>query len=381
MACAGNDKPFFHADHVGSLLRPPELLAARAAWKAGSLGRDALTELEDAAIRDAVKLQEDVGLHAVSDGEFRRENWWIDFIGRMNGIAISEPDMAAEFKTGAGKGSGYLPKVVETVSAITHDHTIMERDFRILAGCSSQTPKVTIPSPTRIHFHGGREKVSRQAYPDMAAFWADIAAFYRREIAALEAMGCRYIQIDDPVLTYFLDERMRGNLRAIGEDPEKLVHTYAALLNTCTAERRADTHLALHLCRGNARSAWIVAGSYRWLAEAIFPVLDVDTFFLEFDDARSGDFEPLRLMPRGRNVVLGLVTSKFAKLENKDDLKRRIDDAARYVAMDNLALSPQCGFASIDLGDLVTQRDQIAKLRLVVETAEEVWGSAGILSR
>ena len=371
-----NIKPFFHADHVGSLLRPPALLAARKQWKAGSLSREKLTELEDAAIRDAVKLQENVGLRAVTDGEFRRENWWIDFIAQMNGIEITEPDTTAEFKTGADKGSGYIPKVVETVSAITHDRTIMERDFRILAECSSQTPKVTIPSPTRIHFHSGREKVSRAAYPDMAAFWDDIAAFYRQEIAALEAMGCRYIQIDDPVLTYFLDDRTRGNLRAIGEDPDTLVHTYAALLNACVAGRRADTHLALHLCRGNAMSAWIVAGDYLRLAEAIFPVVDVDTFFLEYDDERSGDFEPLRFMPKGRNVVLGLVTSKFPEMERKDDLKRRIEEASRYVAMDNLALSPQCGFASIDLGNLVTLDDQNAKLRLVVETADEVWGSA-----
>ena len=369
-------KPFFRADHVGSLLRPPELLEARDAWRAGTLSREALAEREDAAIRGAVRMQEEVGLRAVTDGEFRRENWWIDFVRAMNGIEISDPDPGAEFQTGGGKGTGYLPKVVETVAPIVHDRALMADDYRFLAGCAAATPKVTIPSPTRLHFHGGRAAVSRDAYPDIEGFWADAAAFYRAEIAALEEMGCRYVQIDDPVLTYFLDDRMRDNLRALGEDPDRLLDAYAALLDECVSARRPDTHLAMHLCRGNAMSAWIVAGGYQRLAEAVFPAVAVDTFFLEYDDERSGDFAPLRFMPEGRNVVLGLVTSKFPALESKDDLKRRIDEAARYVPMENLALSPQCGFASIDRGNLVSHEDQRAKLRLVVETAEEVWGGA-----
>ncbi len=376
MAEAATGKPFFRADHVGSLLRPPELLAARREWREGTLNRDALTAREDASIREAVRMQEEIGLQAITDGEFRRENWWIDFVRRIDGIEITQPDPGAEFRTGSGQGTGYWPMVVETVAPIAHRRTVMGRDYGFLADCTDRTPKVTIPSPTRIHFHGGRAKVSRDAYPEMDAFWADIAAFYRSEIAALEEMGCRYIQIDDPVLTYFLDDRTRDNLRAIGEDPDRLVHSYAALLNDCIRDRRPDTHLAMHLCRGNAMSAWMVSGGYRRLAEAIFPVVAVDTFFLEYDDERSGDFEPLRLMPEGRNVVLGLVTSKFPEMESKDDLKRRIDQAARIVPMDHLALSPQCGFASIDLGNRVTRDDQIAKLRLVIETAGELWGTA-----
>ena len=370
----GSPKPFYHADHVGSLLRPKELLDARLKWKAGELNRDELQELEDDAIRAAVRLQEAVGLNVVTDGEFRRENWWIDFISQINGIEISKPDKSAEFKTSDDKGSGYIPLIVETVDRLRHDRTIFERDYKFLAGCTSKTPKVTIPSPTRIHFHSGRPKVSAEAYPDMELFWADVVSFYQEEITALEELGCRYIQIDDPVLTYFLDDRTRDNLRDIGEDPDQLIHTYASVLNQCVVKRHHDTHVSMHLCRGNARSSWIVSGGYMRLAEAIFPMVDVDTWFLEYDDERSGDFEPLRMMPSDKNVVLGLVTSKFGKLEDKDELKRRIDKAAKYVSMEQLGLSPQCGFASLDIGNLITLEDQIVKLELVVETANEIWG-------
>lgn len=368
--------PFFRADHVGSLLRPPELLAARLKWKDGELEDEALRDIEDGAIAEAAKLQEDVGLKAITDGEFRRENWWIDFISLIPGIIIEDADEAAEFKTDGGKASGYIPKVVKTVSKITHQGAILGRDYEILAASTSETPKITLPSPTRIHFHGGRGAIDLEAYPTMEAFWADVAAFYQAEIAALEALGCRYIQVDDPVLTYFLDDRMRDNLVAIGEDPDRLIHTYAALLNECVKNRRPDTHISMHLCRGNARSSWAVSGGYARLAEAIFPVVKVDTFFLEYDDDRSGDFAPLDLIPDGQNVVLGLVTSKKGDLESADDLKRRIDEAAQYVPMENLALSPQCGFASLDIGNLITVEDQMTKLGLVVKTAEEVWGSA-----
>ncbi len=368
-------KSFYHADQVGSLLRPKKLLDARLKWKAGELSRDELQALEDDAIRDAVRIQEDVGLPAITDGEFRRENWWIDFISQINGIKISEPDTHAEFKTSKDEGSGYIPLIVETVDKIHHDRALMERDYTFLAGCTSKTPKITIPSPTRIHFHSGRPKVSEEAYPDMDQFWADIAAFYQAEIAALEELGCRYIQIDDPVLTYFLDSRTRENLRDIGEDPDQLIHTYAKVLNQCIENRHTDTHLSMHLCRGNAQSSWIVSGGYMRLAEAIFPVVNVDTWFLEYDDDRSGDFEPLKVMPDDKNVVLGLVTSKFGEIENKDDLKRRIDEAAQYVALEHLGLSPQCGFASLDIGNIIAFDDQMAKLELVVETAREVWGN------
>ena len=369
-------KPFFRADHVGSLLRPQKLLEARASWKGGKLTFEALQNIEDEAIREVVKLQENVGLKAITDGEFRRENWWIDFISQIEGIVISEPDVSSEFKTDGGKGSGYIPKVVKTVSKITHNRSILERDFETLLKHTKETPKVTIPSPTRIHFHGGRAAVDLETYPDLNKFWSDIARFYQDEIAALEQKGCRYIQIDDPVLTYFLDDRMRNNLQDIGENPDTLINTYATLLNDCIKNRRDDTYLTMHLCRGNALSSWIVSGGYAGLANSIFPKIDVDSFFLEYDDERSGDFAPLDLMPNGKKVVLGLVTSKRGQLETADSIKRRIEEASKIIPLENLALSPQCGFASVDVGNLITLDDQMSKLELVVKTAETIWGNS-----
>ena len=368
-------KPFFRADHVGSLLRPQKLLEARASWKGGKLTFEALQNIEDEAIREVVKLQENVGLKAITDGEFRRENWWIDFISQIEGIVISEPDVSSEFKTDGGKGSGYIPKVVKTVSKITHNRSILDRDFETLLKHTKETPKVTIPSPTRIHFHGGRAAVDLETYPDLSNFWSDIARFYQDEIAALEQKGCRYIQIDDPVLTYFLDDRMRNNLQDIGENPDTLIDTYATLLNDCIKNRRDDTYLTMHLCRGNALSSWIVSGGYAGLANSIFPKIDVDSFFLEYDDERSGDFEPLDLIPNGKKVVLGLVTSKRGELETVDSIKRRIEEASKIIPLENLALSPQCGFASVDVGNLITLDDQMSKLELVVKTAETIWGN------
>ena len=369
-------KPFFRADHVGSLLRPKKLLEARANWKSGKLTFEALQNIEDEAIREVVKLQENVGLKAITYGEFRRENWWIDFISQIEGVVISEPDVSSEFKTDGGKGSGYIPKVVKTVSKITHNRIILDREFETLLKHTKETPKVTIPSPTRIHFHGGRAAVDLESYPDLNKFWSDIARFYQDEIAALEQKGCRYIQIDDPVLTYFLDDRMRNNLQDIGEDPDTLINTYANLLNDCIKNRRDDTYLTMHLCRGNALSSWIVSGGYAGLANSIFPKIDVDSFFLEYDDERSGDFAPLDLMPNGKNVVLGLVTSKRGQLETADSSKRRIEEASKIIPLENLALSPQCGFASVDVGNLITLDDQMSKLELVVKTAETIWGNS-----
>ena len=368
-------KPFFRADHVGSLLRPQKLLEARASWKGGKLTFEALQDIEDEAIREVVKLQENVGLKAITDGEFRRENWWIDFISQIEGIVISEPDVSSEFKTDGGKGSGYIPKVVKTVSKITHNRSILERDFETLLKNTKETPKITIPSPTRIHFHGGRTAVDLESYPDLNKFWSDIAQFYQDEIAALEEKGCRYIQIDDPVLTYFLDDRMRNNLLDIGENPDTMIDTYATLLNNCIKNRRDDTYLTMHLCRGNALSSWIVSGGYSGLANSIFPNVDVDSFFLEYDDERSGDFEPLDLIPNGKKVVLGLVTSKRGELETPESIKRRIEEASKIIPLENLALSPQCGFASVDVGNLITLDDQMSKLELVVKTAETIWGN------
>ena len=367
-------KPFFRADHVGSLLRTDKLLEARTNWKNGKLSFDALQNEEDEAIGEVVKLQENVGLKAITDGEFRRENWWIDFISQINGIVISDPDVSSEFKTDGGKGSGYIPKVVKTDSKILHDKAILGRDFQVLLNHTEETPKITLPSPTRIHFHGGRAAIDPKVYPDISEFWSDVALFYQQEIAALEELGCRYIQIDDPVLTYFLDDRMRKNLQDLGEDPDTLINTYADLINECIKQRKEETYLTMHLCRGNALSSWIVSGGYGGLANVIFPKVEVDAFFLEYDDERSGDFAPLNLIPKDKKVVLGLVTSKKGELESSDTIKRRIDDASAFIPMENLALSPQCGFASVDLGNLISVDDQMAKLKLVVKTAEEIWG-------
>ena len=371
---AASQKPLFRADHVGSLLRPPELLAAREKRKSGALSAAGLREVEDGAIADAVALQEELGLQSITDGEFRRENWWIDFISAIEGIEISSPDEAAGFRKAPGTASGYVPKNVRTAGRLGRAGDILAEDFAFLNGKTSKTAKVTIPSPTRVHFHGGDASVDDAAYPDKDEFWDDLARVWRGEIAALEELGCRYIQIDDPVINYFVDTRMRANLVSIGEDPDSLIHKYAQLLNACISERRPGTYLTIHLCRGNAQSAWIAEGGYEPLAEALFPAVEVDAWFLEYDDARSGGFEPLRFMPDDRSVILGLVTTKRGDMEDRDEIKRRIDEAARHVPLERLGLSPQCGFASVDLGNLITVEDQAAKLSFVIDLAREVWG-------
>jgi 5-methyltetrahydropteroyltriglutamate--homocysteine methyltransferase len=362
-------KPFFRADHVGSLLRPQNLLDAREKSAAGDLSADALAEIEDAAIRDAVKLQEEVGLHAITDGEFRRENYWLDFLTRMPGVDTSGKSFR-KFE-----GSSYQPRRPEVRGKIEHHECLMARDYSFLASRTGETVKITIPTPSRVHSHGGRAAIDETVYPDMEEFWDDLAAFYRAEIAALEQLGCRFIQIDDPVFSYFIGEEVRETLRVIDEDPDELIHTYVRLLDACTRDRRPGTDLGLHICRGNAQSAWITAGGYDRIAEAVF-ASDFDSFFLEYDDERSGGFEPLRHMPKGRKVVLGLVTSKRGDMESADELKRRIDEASKYVPLDDLALSPQCGFASVDKGNKISSDDQRRKLELVVGTAREVWGDA-----
>lgn len=404
-------RPRFRADTVGSLLRPAALLAAREAFQAGRIGAEALQAAEDEAVRGAVRLQEELGFGVVTDGEYRRENWWIDFIRRIGGVEISD-DRAGHntpFQRNASDAAGaaaatsgcghetcaaqgaelpedagpiqdhdfhYVPKNVRTVAKLRHDSTILGRDYEVLAAAATRTAKITLPSPTRMHFHGGRAAVSRQAYPDIEEFFADVARLYQEEIAGLEARGCRYVQIDDPLLTYFLSERLRAEIRSNGEEPEARLARYVRLVNDCIGKRRPDTWVGIHLCRGNSRSGWISEGGYEGIAEAALGGLAVDAFLLEYDDARSGDFHPLRYVPRDRCVVLGLVTTKRPNLETRDGLRRRIEDASHYVDVDRLAVSPQCGFASIVEGNLITEEDQRRKLALVVETAHEVWGTA-----
>ncbi len=388
-------KPFFRADQVGSLLRPPALIAARDAFAAGRLDAAGLRAAEDAAIADVVRRQESIGLPVVVDGEYRRENWWIDFVSKLQGVQIHDgahneafvasaaPGVApatAQHDCGHDHGAAdddagwrYVPKNVYTAGRIGLAQPVMERDYRWLASVATRPTKITLPSPTRMHFHGGRASVSRDAYPDIEAFFADVAAVYRREIAALEDAGCRYIQIDDPLLTYFISDRLRDEVRQAGDDPDQRLARYVQLTNDCIAQRRPGTVIGIHLCRGNSRSGWISEGGYARIAEAVFGGLQADHLLLEYDDERSGDFEPLRYVPRGRRVVLGLVTTKRGALERADDLLRRIDDAARHVDVNDLAISPQCGFASTVEGNVITEDDQWRKLSLVVEVAKRVW--------
>jgi 5-methyltetrahydropteroyltriglutamate--homocysteine methyltransferase len=368
-------RPMFRADHVGSMLRPPELLAARQKWEAGQLGRMALKAMEDKAILDVIKLQEDAGMPTITDGEFRRENWWIDFISQVKGVEITAPDAKYGFKTGGQQASGYVPKNVRTVGKVASPGPVTVEDWKFVQAATKRMAKMTIPSPTRMHFHGGREAIDAKVYPRLDAYWDDVAKVYQAEIAALEAAGCKYVQLDDPVLTYLLDDRQREQAKQRGEDPDALVGTYARLINSCIARRKPDTHVAIHLCRGNAKSSWLSQGSYDRFAEALFPALNVDGWLLEYDDDRSGGFEPLRFMPKDRAVVLGLVTTKFGRMEDKGDVKRRIDQATKFMPLDKLALSPQCGFASVMEGNLVTVADESAKLGLVAEVAREVWGT------
>jgi 5-methyltetrahydropteroyltriglutamate--homocysteine methyltransferase len=360
----------FRAETVGSFLRPDDLLRARAEFKAGRIRADVLREAEDKAICAVVALQEEIGFRIVTDGEFRRENWWIDFISRIEGVSITEGSAATSFD------KSYVPKHVGTTAKLEAAQPIVLSDYRFVASATSQAAKVTIPSPTRMHFHGGRSAVSTDAYPDIEAFFADVARIYQAEIARLEEAGCRYVQIDDPLLTYFLSPKLREEVRAEGDDPDRRLARYLRLLNACIAARRPDTTIAVHLCRGNARSEWISEGTYEGIADVCFNTLAVDRYLLEFDDERSGSFEPLRFMPKDKDVVLGLVTTKTPRLESKDGLKRRLDEAARFVDLDRLAISPQCGFASVVEGNKITHADQRAKLALVVEVAREVWGTA-----
>ena len=373
---AGN-RPFFRADHVGSLLRPKALHEARAKFAKGVITREQLRAAEDAAIRDAVRMQEEVGLPVVTDGEFRRAVWWGDFIFKIQGTALGGPDDSAAFKGPGGADPGYAPKIVRTTGRLVRTAPIMARDYETVAGAAvNALPKVTIPSPSRIHFHGGRDAIDKAAYPDLAGFWAELVDIYRAEIAALEALGCRYIQIDDPVMSYFLQEPMRAKLAARGEDPDETLGTYVEAVNAIIALRRPTTTVAFHICRGNARNAWAAAGGYAEIAKIIFPRLDVDTYLLEYDDERSGDFVPLTLIPRDKKVVLGLVTTKHGELESLDTLRRRLDEAGRYFPLANCAVSPQCGFASTVEGNDIEYRSQVAKLRLVVDLARAVWGTA-----
>ncbi len=365
-------KPPFRADHVGSLLRPKDLLEARETAKRGEISAAQLREVEDRAIAKAVALQEEVGLESVTDGEFRRTFFHVDFLERLAGVAV-KGGMAVKFHSRDGEVEFAPPRLV-VEDKVRHVRGIQTADFDFLKGQTRRTPKVCIPSPTMLHFRGGRKGVDKQAYPEMEDFFADLAQAYRDEIRGLAEHGCTYLQMDDTNLAYLCDPAMRERTRAIGEDPDVLPQLYARIINDSIAERPPEMTVCIHLCRGNFRSAWVAEGGYEPVAEVLFTEMNVDGYFLEYDDERSGDFEPLRFVPKGKKVVLGLVSSKVAELEPKDLLKRRIEEASRHVDMDDLSLSPQCGFSSTVEGNKVTEADEIAKLGLVVEVAGEVWG-------
>jgi 5-methyltetrahydropteroyltriglutamate--homocysteine methyltransferase len=368
--------PPFRADHVGSLLRPPELLRARAGHQAGGISAAELRGAEDAAVRDAVTMQADIGLRGVTDGEFRRGSWHMDFLYRIGGVTRIDQTLRLQFHNEAGTVEAALG-AFRIDGKLAFDETIFAEDFAYLRSVApaGATAKLTIPSPSMLHYRGGRASIDPTIYPDMEEFWRDLARVYAQEIAALHALGCTYLQLDDTSLAYLNDPAQRAFVTQMGGDGEHQHLTNIRVINAALAGRPAGMTITTHMCRGNFRSSWMAEGGYDHVAEALFGDLAVDGFFLEYDDTRSGGFAPLRFVPRGnKRVVLGLVTSKRAALEPKDALKRRIDEAAKYVPLDQLCLSPQCGFSSTVDGNALTIDEQNAKLRLVVETAREVWG-------
>jgi 5-methyltetrahydropteroyltriglutamate--homocysteine methyltransferase len=366
----------FRANHVGSLLRPPELLQAREKHQKGEMSAAQLRQTEDRCIRDAVKMQEDVGMQGITDGEFRRTLWHADFLSQFEGIKVVEgllPDSARHFQNPDADVQRSPTQFVVT-GKLGHPRGIETDNFKFLASVTKNTPKQCIPSPSLVHFRTGRGGVDKAAYPDMKDFFADLARVYREEISGLAAAGCTYLQIDDVNFAYLCDPKMRDGAKKIGEDPESLPLLYANLINECINDRPANLAVCTHLCRGNFRSSWVAEGGYDPVAEVLFNALNVDGYFLEFDTPRAGNFAPLRYLPKGKKLILGLVTSKSGALENSDDLKRRIDEAAKFVPLDQLGISPQCGFSSTVLGNKLTIEDQIAKLKLVAQVAKEVWG-------
>ncbi len=364
----------FRADHVGSLLRPQMLLDAREMAAAGKLSRAELRAAEDAAIKQAIAFQEDIGLKGVTDGEYRRTYFHIDFLEQIDGVEAEMTGIASKFHRQDGDLDFAPPKLV-IKDKLKRARAIEGANFDFLKANTKQTAKITIPSPSMAHFRGGRAAVSEASYPEMAQFFADLARVYREEIADLGARGCRYLQMDDTNLAYLCDPALRDGARARGEDPDALPKLYADLINDALSGAPKDMITAVHLCRGNFRSAWVAEGGYDPVAEVLFGQINVDGFFLEYDNDRSGDFTPLRYVPKNKFVVLGLVSSKLPELESKDDLKRRIDSATAHVPLEQLCLSPQCGFSSTVHGNDITVDDQRRKLALCVETALDVWGA------
>ncbi len=363
-------RPPFRADHVGSLLRPKALAEARAAFRAGRLDASALRAAEDAAIAAAIAKQEQIGLRAATDGEYRRAYWHYDFVSALRGVELYEPEQKIAFK------GAVLPHALRVNGPIAYDKPVMVDDFRFVAShVKTAVAKQTIPSPSVVHFRGGRDAIDRATYPDLDRFFADLGTAYRAAVGGFADAGCRYLQLDEVYIAYLCDPEQIAGLRARGEHVEGLLDRYADLINFTIGARPADMTVSMHLCRGNFRSTWVASGGYEPVAEVLFNKIGVDAYFMEYDSDRAGGFEPLRFVPRGHKmVVLGLVTSKTGVLETKDELKRRIEAASKFLPLEQLAISPQCGFASTEEGNLLSEEQQWAKLRLCVEVAQEVWG-------
>ena len=368
-------RPPFRADHVGSLLRPPQLLQARADFADGRLDADGLREAEDEAIREIVAMQDGVGLQSATDGEFRRESWHMDFIYQLDGITKEPGEMNIKFHNEQGDIE-FTPAALHVDGKLGVSETIFGDALSFLqSAVTKNVPKLTIPSPSMVHYRGGKAAIDPRVYPDLDSFWADLVLAYRDEVRRLGELGCTYLQFDDTSLAYMNDPHQREYIGSIGGDPEHQHLDYIRHINEALSERPEAMSITTHACRGNFRSAWAAEGSWDFVAEALLNDLQVDGFFMEWDDERSGGFEPLRFLPRGqKQVVLGLVTTKRGELESKDDLKRRIEEASKYAPIEQLCLSPQCGFSSTVEGNELTQEQQWAKLRLIVEVAEEVWG-------
>jgi 5-methyltetrahydropteroyltriglutamate--homocysteine methyltransferase len=378
--------PPFRAEHIGSLLRPEKLLKARQAVEGDqyravsrSLAHEELREIENDAIRDAVKLQEAVGLDVITDGEFRRRSWYQDFLLSLSGTSITflseSQAVSAVLPFRDDRTVEKLPgHLVQVDGKLVRNGSIFANHYAFLATLTKNTPKISVPAPTMLHFWGGRNAISKTAYPDIDAFWSDAIAIWRAEIDDLYNLGCRYVQIDDVTFPLICDPRSQSALRARGDDPATLVDHYVDIINRIISGLPSDLTIGIHMCRGNNRGKWMGSGGYDYISERVLPQLDVHAFFLEYDSERAGDFAPLRHLPAKKIVVLGLVSTKTPLLEKKDDLKRRVDLAAKVVPLDSLRLSPQCGFASNFMGNPVTIDDERRKLELVVETAREIWG-------
>jgi len=373
---ADHTRPPFRADHVGSLLRPKQVHQARDEFAKGLITAADLKRVEDEAIREVIRMQGEVGLKSATDGELRRTSWHMDFIYQLGGIEKVRDDTIRVAFHNKDKNYEWAPPSAHVTSAITLPQTIFADAFSFVRDnvSADQTAKLTIPSPSMVHYRGGRDAISADVYPDLGQFWDDLSVAYGQELTQLYDLGCRYLQLDDTSLAYINDPVQRDHIKDIGGDPLHQHETYIATINKALAGRPVDMTITTHMCRGNNQSMWAAEGGYDFVADSLFNKLDVDGFFCEWDDERSGSFEPLRYLPKGKHVVLGVVTSKRGELESKDFIKRRVEEAAKYTDIDQLCLSTQCGFSSTSEGNDLTQQQQWDKLRLIVEVADEIWG-------